>query len=57
MDLDTFNKKFNERIPTPIHISTQGYHVQYPNGYNSWSPKDVFEAAYREITEIEKELV
>lgn len=26
-----------------------GYGVQYPNdGYVSWSPKDVFEAAYRE---------
>lgn len=24
-----------------------GYHVVYPDGYESWSPKDVFEAAYR----------
>lgn len=23
-----------------------GYAVQYPDGYTSWSPKDVFEAAY-----------
>ena len=24
-----------------------GYAVQYPDGYVSWSPKDVFEEAYR----------
>lgn len=26
-----------------------GYKVVYPDGYVSWSPKDVFEEAYREI--------
>lgn len=25
----------------------EGYRVRYPDGYVSWSPKDVFEAAYR----------
>lgn len=25
----------------------EGYRVRYPDGYESWSPKDVFEAAYR----------
>ena len=25
-----------------------GYRVRYPDGYESWSPKDVFEEAYRE---------
>lgn len=27
----------------------QGYKVMYPDGYVSWSPKDVFEKAYREL--------
>ena len=27
-----------------------GYKVIYPDGYESWSPKDVFEAAYRETS-------
>lgn len=27
-----------------------GYKVVYPDGYESWSPKDVFEEAYREVT-------
>ena len=28
----------------------EGYHVVYQDGYESWSPKDVFEESYREIT-------
>ena len=26
-----------------------GYKVRYPDGYESWSPKNVFEEAYRPI--------
>lgn len=26
-----------------------GYKVKYPDGYISWSPKDVFEKAYRKL--------
>ena len=26
-----------------------GYKVVYPDGYTSWSPKDVFEKAYRPL--------
>ncbi len=28
---------------------TEGYIVKYPDGYISWSPKEVFESAYREL--------
>lgn len=28
-------------------IAEEGYAVQYPDGYMSWSPKEVFEEAYR----------
>lgn len=28
-------------------IGDPGYRVRYKDGYESWSPKDVFEAAYR----------
>ena len=31
-----------------------GYCVKYPDGYVSWSPKDAFEDAYREVSEKEK---
>ena len=27
-----------------------GYRIRYPDGYVSWSPKDVFEEAYRETS-------
>ena len=29
--------------------SAPGYMVKYPDGYVSWSPKAVFEDAYREL--------
>lgn len=29
------------------HEWRQGYHVVYPDGYHSWSPKNVFEEAYK----------
>lgn len=34
-----------------------GYEVRYPDGYISWSPKDTFETAYREVTPEERDLV
>lgn len=34
-----------------------GYLVQYPDGYVSWSPREVFETAYRVITRSEMELI
>ena len=33
-----------------------GYKVTYPDGYVSWSPKEVFETAYREVTPEERAL-
>jgi hypothetical protein len=34
-----------------------GYRVIYDNGYASWSPKAVFDLAYREVTADEVRLV
>jgi hypothetical protein len=34
-----------------------GYLVVYPDGYRSWSPKEVFETAYRKLTTGERVLV
>lgn len=41
-----------ERMPCPkdVHMSKKGdpgYRVVYEDGYKSWSPKDIFEKAYR----------
>lgn len=34
-------------IPRSMEPEEDGYKVRYPDGYESWSPKDVFEEAYR----------
>lgn len=33
--------------PAKQNYSDEGYLVQYEDGYRSWSPKDVFEKAYK----------
>lgn len=35
----------------------KGYQVVYPDGYVSWSPKETFETAYREVTLGERQLI
>ncbi|MFH2075404.1 MAG: hypothetical protein ABIJ57_08675 [Pseudomonadota bacterium] len=34
-----------------------GYKVIYPDGYISWSPKETFDTAYREVTPGERKLI
>ena len=33
----------------PANLEEDGYLVEYKDGYKSWSPKNVFEEAYREV--------
>lgn len=36
--------------PVPRSMNRQeGYRVKYPDGYESWSPKEVFEKAYMQV--------
>lgn len=35
-------------MPSNEVAAEEGYFVEYPDGYTSWSPKKVFEEAYRE---------
>lgn len=35
------------RVPSESEKSKAGYYVMYENGYESWSPADVFEQSYR----------
>lgn len=43
-----FNAYRGVSIPKDdAHASDEGYKVVYPDNYVSWSPKDVFEDAYR----------
>lgn len=34
-----------------LNKSTEGYEVTYPDGYKSWSPKVVFDAAYFKLAD------
>ena len=44
-------KIYPESGPVPRSMNREeGYRVQYPDGYESWSPKDVFERAYLPLT-------
>jgi hypothetical protein len=36
-------------MPGPMGLAEDGYKVRYEDGYESWSPKDVFEQAYLRI--------
>lgn len=49
--------KHHFEIKSAKDYSDDGYLVEYADGYKSWSPKSVFENAYREVTEEEKKLV
>ena len=43
--------KLDDVVPTCITGKIEdGYRVRYEDGYLSWSPKAVFEAAYRETS-------
>lgn len=39
----------NQPIPRSMGPEEKGYKVRYPDGYESWSAKDVFEKAYLEL--------
>lgn len=41
----------------PDHEDQNGYLVEYQNNYQSWSPKNIFDNAYREILPSEKDLI
>lgn len=57
MDECTFYEKVKSQPYEPNQETREGYHVKYDNDYSSWSPKHVFEAAYRLVSESEKKLI
>ena len=56
MDECTFLKNFKGEDVTNRE-TRPGYHVLYEDGYDSWSPKETFENAYRLITPGELKLI
>jgi hypothetical protein len=57
MTRDAFYSKFRNVEPNHNGEDLPGYHVRYEDGYDSWSPADVFERSYRELIPSEKALV
>lgn len=51
LTLGEYNVKRGWTIPADEDPNKQGYFVEYPDGYVSWSPKEIFEEAYRETEE------
>lgn len=47
MNLGDYNNKRGWIIPENEDPKREGYYVEYADGYPSWSPKEVFEEAYR----------
>ena len=43
-----YNEYRGWTIPVDENPKDEGYLVCYPDGYESWSPKEVFEGAYRQ---------
>ena len=48
MTRGAYNEYRGWRIPADENPEDEGYLVRYPDGYESWSPKAVFEDAYWE---------
>ena len=44
-----YNKRRPPLSPLLDQNDEDGYIIRYPDGYVSWSPKDVFEQAYRQL--------
>lgn len=55
--MDHFAFLKSQGKPIPEHENSPGYKVTYEDGYVSWSPQNVFERCYREITLSEKKLL
>jgi len=56
LDECSFLKQF-KREDTANRETRPGYVVKYSDGYVSWSPKEQFELAYREVTASEKTMI
>nr|DAI72389.1 MAG TPA: hypothetical protein [Caudoviricetes sp.] len=51
MNLGDYNNYRGWKIPENENPKKEGYLVKYPDGYESWSLKEIFEDAYRKYDE------
>jgi hypothetical protein len=57
LTLGEYNKRRGWTIPADEDPERPGYFVMYPDNYFSWSPKEVFEEAYRPVSAGERDLI
>ena len=51
MNRGEYNKYRGWKLPENENPEDPGYLVRYSNGYESWSPKHIFENAYMEVND------
>ncbi len=51
MNLGDYNQYRGWKIPENENPKKEGYLVKYPDGYESWSPKEIFEKSYLKVDE------
>jgi hypothetical protein len=49
LTLGDYNQRRGWKIPSDENPLAPGYFLRYPDGYVSWTPKAVFEEAYRPV--------
>jgi len=49
MDLGNYNIYRGWTIPENEDPKREGYLIKYPDNYESWSPKEIFEQAYMQV--------
>lgn len=47
MSRGEYNEYRGWKIPSNENPEDEGYHIRYPDGYESWCPKKQFDEAYR----------
>lgn len=57
LTLGAYNERRGWTIPADEDPAREGYFVSYPDGYVSWSPKEVFEEAYRPVNAGERAMI
>jgi hypothetical protein len=57
LSLGEYNQRRGWTIPANEDPSRPGYYIIYPDNYVSWSPSEVFEEAYRPVSDGERSLI
>lgn len=57
LTLGEYNTRRGWKIPADEDPARAGFFLKYPDGYVSWSPREIFQGAYRLVSSEERGLV